>query len=202
MGAADWVGLDAGGNPVVAHKMHQDRAMANRLCRLPVGTRVDFGGPGQRLVQPIGVATVYSLHPLMKSGLFPLYGRLGAALFLAVTWPHSGRSQTPVDFPDAGPPPQYTVEQLDQLLGPIALYPDPLVALILPAAASPGDIVSAASFVAAKADPYEAGSQPWSESVKALVHYPDVVEWMAQNLTWVQAVGTAFAADPADVKIG
>ena len=59
--------------------------------------------------------------------------------------------------------------------------------------------MSAASFVAAGADPYEAGSQPWSESVKALVHYPEVVEWMAQNLTWVQAVGAAFATDPADV---
>ncbi len=59
--------------------------------------------------------------------------------------------------------------------------------------------MSAASYVAAKGDPYDAGFQPWSDSVKALAHYPEIVEWLAENLTWVQAVGAAFASDPADV---
>ena len=135
----------------------------------------------------------------MKTGLLPVLGRRLAIFFLTVACAQSGRSQAPSEYPGTEPAPQYTVDQLDQLLGPIALYPDPLVALILPAAASPGDIVSAASYVAAQGDPYAAGSQPWSESIKALVHYPEVVEWMAQNLTWVQAVGAAFVADPADV---
>jgi hypothetical protein len=121
------------------------------------------------------------------------------ALLLGLAWAAPARSQTSVEITSAPSPSPYAAAQLDQLLGPIALYPDPLVALILPAATAPGDLVSAASYVDAKADPYEAGSQPWSESVKALVHYPEVVEWMAQNLTWVQAVGAAFAAEPTEV---
>ncbi len=100
--------------------------------------------------------------------------------------------------PDAPPsaPSVYAPDQLDQLLGPVALYPDPLLALILPSAAAPADIVAAAGFLAAHGDPYDAVSQPWAESVRGLVHYPEVIEWMAQNLGWVQAVGAAFVADP------
>ena len=125
--------------------------------------------------------------------------RAGASWLLVLIAAVPGRSQTSVEITNAPSPPLYTAAQLDQLLGPIALYPDPLVALILPAATSPDNLVSAASYVEAKADPFEAGSQPWSESIKALVHYPEVIEWLAQNLAWVQAVGAAFAAEPADV---
>jgi Protein of unknown function (DUF3300) len=138
-------------------------------------------------------------YPARKSGLRP--GAIGLALLLALAWAAPGRSQTSVEITAAPSPAPYTAAQLDQLLGPIALYPDPLVGLILPAATAPGDLVSAASYVGAQADPYGAGAQPWSESVKALVHYPEIVEWMAQNLTWVQAVGAAFAAEPADVLL-
>ena len=88
---------------------------------------------------------------------------------------------------------------MDQLLGPIALYPDPLIALILPASTSPMDITAAANFLGAGGDPSATGGQPWDPSVKALVHYPAVVEWMAQNLDWTQALGAAFQANPADV---
>ena len=42
-------------------------------------------------------------------------------------------------------------------------------------------------------------SQPWSDSVRGLAHYPVVVEWMAQNLLWVQALGAAVADQPEDV---
>ncbi len=90
-------------------------------------------------------------------------------------------------------------EALDTLLGPIALYPDALVALILPAATSPGDVVLAARYVQAKSDPAAVDAQPWSDSVKALTHYPDVVQWMDQNLEWTQALGQAFLDQPADV---
>jgi len=101
--------------------------------------------------------------------------------------------------PDAPPPPLYAAPQLDQLLGPIALYPDPLIALILPASTSPGDIVSTAAYLGARGDPNQDAQQPWSDSVKGLAHYPVVVEWMAQNLIWTQALGAAFANQPGDV---
>ena len=93
----------------------------------------------------------------------------------------------------------YSPEQLDQLLGPIALYPDPLVALILPASTVPSDITLAASYLAAHGAPDGIAAQPWDPSVKGLAHYPDVVKWMNDNLSWTQALGAAFAQQPADV---
>jgi hypothetical protein len=94
---------------------------------------------------------------------------------------------------------QYTPEQLDQMVGPIALYPDPLIALILPAATVPADVTAAAEFLGSGADPSQVDAQSWDPSVKGLAHYPDVVNWMSQNLDWTQALGAAFAMQPADV---
>ena len=104
--------------------------------------------------------------------------------------------------PDSGPvqpaaePARFTAEQLDQLLGPIALYPDALIALILPAATAPADLVIAARFFANEGDPASAAGRAWDESVKSLVHYPEVVKWMDQNLEWTKQVGEAFVAQP------
>lgn len=96
-------------------------------------------------------------------------------------------------------PGQYTPDQLDQMLGPIALYPDPLIALILPASTVPSDITKAAQFLASNGDPSQIDAQPWDPSVKGLAHYPDVVKWMNDNLEWTQALGAAFAMQPADI---
>jgi hypothetical protein len=94
---------------------------------------------------------------------------------------------------------EYTPEQLDQLLAPIALYPDPLIALILPASTDPKDLSLAAQYVAANGDPSGIDSQSWDPSVKGLAHYPDVLKWMNDNLDWTHALGAAFAMQPADV---
>jgi hypothetical protein len=88
---------------------------------------------------------------------------------------------------------------LDQLLAPIALYPDPLIALILPSATVPADIAAAAQFLNEHGDPGQIASQPWSDSVKGLAHYPAIVEWMNTNMPWTQQLGAAFASDAAGV---
>jgi hypothetical protein len=95
--------------------------------------------------------------------------------------------------------PDYAPEDLDQLLAPIALYPDPLIALILPASTVPSDVVAAANYLNANGDPAQIDNQAWDASVKALAHYPDVIKWMGANLAWTQALGAAFAQQPADV---
>jgi hypothetical protein len=92
-----------------------------------------------------------------------------------------------------------TPEELEQMLAPIALYPDALVALILPAATAPTDIVLAARFLSANGPSANVDVQPWDESVRALAHYPDVVKWMDENLEWTMTLGTAFTQQPADV---
>ncbi|MEI8341740.1 MAG: DUF3300 domain-containing protein, partial [Verrucomicrobiota bacterium] len=96
-------------------------------------------------------------------------------------------------------PQKLTAAELDALLGPIALYPDPLVAIILPASATPSDVVIADRMVASKADPATIEQQPWDPSVKALTHYPDVLKWMDDNLPWTTSVGNAFVNQPTDV---
>lgn len=100
--------------------------------------------------------------------------------------------------PDQSPP-LFTPEELEQLLGPIALYPDALIALILPAATEPSDLVLAARYLQAQGEAAQIDYQPWDDSVKALARYPTVVTWMDQNLAWTQQLGDAFASQPADV---
>ena len=88
---------------------------------------------------------------------------------------------------------------LDPLLAPIALYPDPLLALILPASTAPSDISQAAAYLVQYGDATRIDSQPWDPSVRALAHYPSVLSWMAENIAWTQALGSAFSASPAEV---
>ncbi|HEX2099597.1 MAG TPA: DUF3300 domain-containing protein [Candidatus Synoicihabitans sp.] len=89
--------------------------------------------------------------------------------------------------------------ELDQLLGPIALYPDALIALILPAATSPSDIVLLARQLATSSNLSAIEQEDWDDSVKALARYPEVVKWMDENLSWTRRVGEAFEEQPADV---
>ncbi|MEI6494302.1 MAG: DUF3300 domain-containing protein, partial [Verrucomicrobiota bacterium] len=90
-------------------------------------------------------------------------------------------------------------EELGQLLAPIALYPDALIALILPASTVVPDVVMAARYLKANGDPDHTGDQPWDESVKSLARYPEVLAWMDENLEWTSSVGEAFVEQPTDV---
>ena len=84
-------------------------------------------------------------------------------------------------------------------MAPIALYPDPLISLILPAAAFPSDISAAGAYFGQGGDAAQVDVQPWDPSVRSLAHYPSVVTWMAQNGPWTQTVGSAFVSEPAEV---
>jgi hypothetical protein len=79
------------------------------------------------------------------------------------------------------------------MLGPIALYPDPLIGLILPAATVPSQIVLANRYISGGGDPNEISVQPWDASVQGLAHYPTVLKWMDDNLSWTTELGEAFA---------
>ena len=90
-------------------------------------------------------------------------------------------------------------ESLSQLVSPIALYPDALIALILPASTVPSDVVLGARYLVAGRNPALIINQPWDDSVKSLTRYPDVLSWMDQNLEWTSSLGEAFASQSADV---
>jgi hypothetical protein len=95
--------------------------------------------------------------------------------------------------------PSFPPEELDKLVAPIALYPDSLIALILPSSTTSADVVIAARYFAAGGEQDDIDNQPWADSVKSLAHYPEVVNWMDQNLAWTRQMGEVFAAQPTDV---
>jgi hypothetical protein len=103
------------------------------------------------------------------------------------------------ESPTPAPPALHNAGPDDALVAPIALYPDPLIALILPASTAPADIAAASSFLIQYGDPSRVDSQPWDPSVRALAHYPTVITWMAGNMAWTQALGSAFLSSPSDV---
>jgi hypothetical protein len=80
--------------------------------------------------------------------------------------------------------PPLPAAQLDRLLGPIALYPDPLIAEMLPASTLPTQIVLADRYVTGGSDPNQIAQQPWDASVQAMARYPSVLKWMDDNLNW------------------
>ena len=96
-------------------------------------------------------------------------------------------------------------EQLDQMLAPIALYPDALLSQVLMAATYPADVADAAKW--SKAHPDQQGdeavkaveNEPWDPSVKSLVAFPQVLATMAEKPEWVQSLGDAFLAQPDEV---
>lgn len=122
---------------------------------------------------------------------------LSLLLSLCVALVAGARAQEPAVALDSSS--LLTAEQLDQLVGPIALYPDALVALILPAATAPADVVLAARYLKDNGDPAEVTSRSWDESVKSLAHYPALVKWMDENLSWTKQLGEAFRDQPAEV---
>ena len=101
--------------------------------------------------------------------------------------------------------PAFRQEELDQMLAPIALYPDSLLAQILMAATYPLEVVQADRWVRANRHlPPEARNdaldrQNWDPSVKALTPFPDVLAMMSEKLDWTQRVGDAFLAQEQDV---
>lgn len=116
-------------------------------------------------------------------------------------------AQTPAGPP---PPPQtatqvWAPEQLNDLVAPIALYPDPLLGQVLAASTYPLEIVEAQQWLqqnrglTGTALMDAARQQNWDPSVQALVAFPDVLARLNQDIRWSTDLGNAFLAQQADV---
>ncbi|MBN2506777.1 MAG: DUF3300 domain-containing protein [Verrucomicrobia bacterium] len=92
-----------------------------------------------------------------------------------------------------------TAGDLEKLLAPIALYPDPLLAAVLTASAYPLEVVQAARFVKDTNNLAKLEEQPWDENVKTVARFSTVIEKMSQELAWTVDVGQAFVAQQMDV---
>lgn len=150
----------------------------------------------QEIVNTLGCAFVRAEGPLLDMKtlrwlLLLLLPAVGTASFAQAPVPIS-RAPAPVL--------RRTPREIEQLIAPIALYPDALIALILPACTAPTDVVLAARYAREFPNDYsQVEHRAWDESVKSLLHYPEVLLWLDENLPWTKQVGETFAEQPADV---
>ena len=93
----------------------------------------------------------------------------------------------------------FSADQLENLVAPIALYPDPLLAQVLLAATFPDQIDEAARTVRAYGAGYAIDSAPWDVSVKAVAHYPTVLSMMADKIDWTTSLGQAYVNQSSDL---
>jgi hypothetical protein len=104
---------------------------------------------------------------------------------------------------NATPPPsapaQRSEADLERLVAPIALYPDPLIATILPASVYPLEIVEAARFVKDTNNIAKLDAQPWDANVKAVARVPEVIAQMNESLDWTKGLGQAFLEQQSEV---
>jgi len=118
------------------------------------------------------------------------------------------QAQQPTEPPPPPLPPPgatLTANQLDGLVAPIALYPDPLVSQILVASTYPKEVTFAVRFLNQHPElkghdlADAADQQPWDPSVKALLAFPSVLRRLNQDREWTTNLGNAFLAQQADV---
>lgn len=140
----------------------------------------------------------------MKTRLFLVLALAGV---LAASPPLASGADTPSAAAAQAAHAQPTDAQLDQMLAPIALYPDQLLTQILMAATYPLEVVEADRWVRQPDNAALTGEaldaalkpQPWAPSVKSLVPFPQLLHMMDDNLSWTEQLGDAFLADEARV---
>jgi len=119
----------------------------------------------------------------------------------AATAPAPAAAPAPTDAPAAKIPP----EQLESLVAPIALYPDPLLAQTLVAATYPLEIIQLQQWLAKNKDLKDkaladaVAKQPWDPSIQSMAAVPDVVKRLADDVQWTTDLGNAFLAQQGDV---
>jgi len=128
-----------------------------------------------------------------------------ALLFVTSNCAGVANQEATAATPSAVQPAQVTAEKLQQLVAPIALYPDELVAQVLAAATYPTEIVEANRWLQENSSLKDAqladavDKQSWDPSVKALTQFPSVLAKMDKNLSWTSALGDAYFNQSQDV---
>ena len=165
----------------------------------------------ERSVKQSGPGGHMKNRQIAKNGLANSLPALIALLALPAAW-----GQVPVD--ENGEPvgsveslsteratgsediPLLSPVDLEELVGPIALYPDDLLAIVLPAASYPLQIIDAARFLEAlENDPSLEPDSEWDDSVVALTNYPEVIELLNDDIDWTWRLGEAVVSQQADV---
>ncbi|HYX20020.1 MAG TPA: DUF3300 domain-containing protein, partial [Thermoanaerobaculia bacterium] len=114
-------------------------------------------------------------------------------------------SQQPAGSSSGDESPKLPMDQLESLVAPIALFPDPLLAQMLVASTYPLDVVAAQQWLDKNKNlkgeelTKAAEKQPWDPSVQAMVEIPDALKRLSENIAWTQDLGDAFLAQQSEV---
>ena len=114
------------------------------------------------------------------------------------------KPETPQAKPDK-PPEKLSADELDSLVAPVALYPDPMLAQVLAASTYPLEIVQLYQWLEKNSKlkgeelVKEVEKEPWDPSVQAMAPLPEVVKRLAQDIQWTTDLGNAFLAQQAEV---
>jgi len=116
---------------------------------------------------------------------------------------NAGAGAAPVAAANPSPPPsapaKKSAAELQKLVEPIALHPDPLIAMILPASAYPLEIVQAARFLKDTNNISKVDEQAWDENVKGVAKFPQLIAKMDADLAWTINLGQAFIDQPKEL---
>jgi hypothetical protein len=130
---------------------------------------------------------------------------LTPGLALAQNAPTRGQAAAALNQPAKPGAQQYTRQQIDQLVAPVALYPDQVLSQVLMASTYPQQVVEAAQWLQdhkdLQGDALAQALEPlqWDPGVKALCAFPQVVQMMAEHIEWTQALGVAFTTQQTEV---
>ena len=160
--------------------------------------------PAQQAYQPYSYpASPYGAAPQPSSQYNYAQPQYSSQEPYAAPYPDQQLSQP------AAPAPALSADQLDQLLAPVALYPDALLAQILAASTYPAQVAVADQWLQqmraqgyGSPDQIAAGADQqgdWDPSVKALTAFPDVLDLLDHDLEWTTALGDAYYNQPQDV---
>jgi hypothetical protein len=123
---------------------------------------------------------------------------LSVLLAVAISWsPTWSYSFAAPQYAEAAP--AFGADELNEMLAPIALYPDPVLAQMLPASSFGDQIAEAQHLLHGHVNEGLIESQYWDVSVKAIAHYPDVLSMMAEHPDWTAALGQAFVTQQGAV---
>src|SRR3984885_4121514 len=195
------MGPDPGGRRPARCLTHRQLQTHWPLVRYGLAThRAFYGGNGSwirsQVVEKHMISTFAKRH-LSTALSFML---LMAGPFVAV-----GQEPAPQSSGYSGQGAPLAASELQQLVAPIALYPDALVAQILGSATFPDQVAAASGWLhqnnslTGTALMQAVDMQPWDPSVKALSQFPSVLDNLAKNLTWTSSLGEAYSTQSADL---
>ncbi len=144
---------------------------------------------------------------ILVSGLIQLARELTVIICIAALAPGSTAPAAQTQLPDAPSAQAATIpaDQLDSLVAPIALYPDPLLSQVLVASTYPLEVIQLQQWLAQNKGMNEkqladaVKKQDWDPSIQGLAALPDAVKLLAENIKWTTDLGNAFLAQQKDV---